>query len=632
MFKKTFNNLNSFLLPVVLSYILEPKILSSFFAKTTRESVLGTLGLFLLFILRVYFYSGMYGCLIEFITGEEISLKNRKFVNNVKSFWKLYLFCAVLPIIIHFLLYLFIPSINISVLFITSILDVPVLYIISKKILFEKYLSPGSLQRKKILVQFSEGCIVVGLFVLNIASYILASSLEGDNFYQYRLTLFFIRYLHFLIFLYLSSLIINRYPEVINKFKSEKELYLINPLAEGVLMAVGSLCLRTYPAIFIVLKAFTPKNYKIREFNRIFWRRKYVKSNKLVAITCFSSNTPEAYRIAKSFQQKGSKVVMGGCHVTFFPDEALEYCDSVVIGDAEGAWEKVIEDYENGCLKEKYIGYRDEAGRRKVHEELMSSSPAIVKDYIESSRGCKFKCEFCAISSLLGDKICKKPVEEIVELLRKVKEKYRSVTFIDNNIYADPSYTKELLEAIKPVGILWAASTSIDIAKNDEMLQLAKDSGCVNLLIGYEISDKSYEKEKGGKLAMADQYRILTKKIKKKGISVKGHFIFGFDDDSYKSLFSLWKFCFLLSPFITVVSLLTPLPGSKFYSQLLKEKRLKNLSWRNYSLTSMVFEHKNMNSGIIGRMYPLIMIFFLVSSSLGGLMLFCLWFYVDHVF
>jgi radical SAM superfamily enzyme YgiQ (UPF0313 family) len=309
---------------------------------------------------------------------------------------------------------------------------------------------------------------------------------------------------------------------------------------------------------------------------------------------------------------------MGGPHVSYLIDEALEYCDSVVIGEAEGIWPQVVADYENKTLKKKYDGASSDDYHRLVHQELLNSPPEVIKDYLETTRGCKFKCHFCTIPSFSGGRTRRKPVFEVVELLEKVKPKYRDVTFIDNNIYSDPTYARELFKALKPLKMRWTTQCTIDIAKNDETLALAKEAGCTGFLFGYEIYNGSQAKEEGGKYSMAENYLRFTNKIKKAGIQIKAHYIFGYDTDSLKSLWRLWKFCFSIRPFFTIVSLLTPLPGSALYDDMVKENRLTNLNWHNYACHALVFRHKQINNTLLSALYPVIYVVFLLTTSQAG--------------
>ena len=617
LLSKSFSILHSCLSIVLITYLLDV-----IFA---RLVYLGMWALAMLLVLpaKVWVFSGIYGALVELVSGEEIVFKLSHVKRNAKEFWKIYLLFAVMPFLFYAVMILSgINLLHISIYVIYAHLNIFIMYGMAHFIFHKKYCRPGARQKVKPVMT---GKMFVTLFVL-YALYVLIFDLpyfyDPDAFDLTRITLIGFNYLNFMIFLYLAIVLQEQHPEVEKSFIHEKEIYLVNPLGGGLFFHLGSMALRHYPPVFVVIKALSPKGYQFREFNQHSWHERYYAGNKLVAITCFTSNSPDCYRIAHEFRKRGSKVVLGGPHVTFLPDEALEYCDSVVVGEVESVWEEVIKDYENNSLKRKYTGVPVSECHTLVHQELLNSPPEIIKDFLETTRGCKFKCHFCTVPAISGGKVRTQPIFDVVELIKKVKSKYRSVSFIDNNIYNDPAYAKELFKALKLLNIKWATQCTIDIAKNDEVLRLAKDSGCYSFLIGFEISDSSLEKQEGGKLAMATKYRQYAKKIQDLGIRIKAHFIFGFESDNFKGLWNFWKFCFSIRPFITIMSILTPFPGSKVYDDMIKEDCISNLNWRHYGAQSLVFKHKKMNNFLLARLWPAIyLLFFFTTSKVGYILL-----------
>ncbi|MBU1997342.1 MAG: radical SAM protein, partial [Candidatus Omnitrophica bacterium] len=324
---------------------------------------------------------------------------------------------------------------------------------------------------------------------------------------------------------------------------------------------------------------------------------------------------------AKGFKDAGSKVIMGGPHISCLPDEALEYCDSVVIGDCESVWLEIIQDYENDCLKQKYFKPVTEEDHHTVNVALLDLSPKDIAGYLEATRGCKFQCDFCSVPYLSNATIYKRPIEDVIALLKKAKTEYKHLGFIDTNLFNNPPYAKELFAEMKKLNITWRMQCTIDIAKDDEALKLAKESGCTSILFGYEIVADSKEKEKKGKYSMADQYIEFTKKIQKLGIKVKAQFIFGFENDTLRNIFDIWKFSLVIMPQFSSTSLLTPLPGSKLYKNFSAENRITNLNWRRYSLSYMVFKHNNFRNSTITRLFPFVYSFINLTASSGGLMI-----------
>ncbi len=219
----------------------------------------------------------------------------------------------------------------------------------------------------------------------------------------------------------------------------------------------------------------------------------------------------------------------------------------------------------------------------------------------------------------------KRSVAEVMPLIKKIADRKMPITFIDNNIYADPAHAKELFQAMIPLKTWWAASASINIAQDNETLRLLKESRCCQLLIGYEIDADSAMQKKEGKFALAKDYVPLTRKLQKANILIQGQFIFGFPGDSWASLVRLWWFCFRLSPAYTIVSFLTPLPGSRFFEESIREEKLLNLNWRSYDLMRQVVETPRLKSSwILQNAFTPISLLLLFTTSFAGRILIAL--------
>lgn len=551
----------------------------------------------LLFIgIKIYIESGTYGSIIDIASSKIASPSVKNFRQNAKKYWKIYTLLLFIKLItIHGINHIC-GHFSFRGSFPPVYMDLFILYLISSFIFKDKFIRPLNLRPRRMFLTKTETCQTIFLYIINVMIPLLINPLQTHTNFLTNEPIAIFTYSHLLLFSFLSQIFLKNYPEIENSLENKgKELYLICPAMCGLFTGLIYGWLKLHPAFFIILKALTPKEYAIKKFSMLPWKKRFYKKNKLVAITCYTSNCHEAYNIAKGFKDAGSTVIMGGPHVTFFPDEALQFCHSVVIGEAESVWAPLIKEYESGQLQKKYFGEALDQVPPEIQEELLSSDPQIVKDYIETTRGCKFHCDFCTISSLSNGKLRKKPIEEVIAILKKLlRSKYKFILLMDNNIYSDPQYAKELFKAIKPLKIKWGSQCSIDIGKDPEALRLAKESGCIHLLIGYEIFDDSQETTRGGKLAYSPRYKELTKAIKKAGIPIKAHFIFGFESDRLSHFFHLWFFCTMLNLPFAAFTILTPLPGTKLHANLLKEDRILNYNWRNYDLQHLVFEHENL--------------------------------------
>src|SRR3954467_11317751 len=103
------------------------------------------------------------------------------------------------------------------------------------------------------------------------------------------------------------------------------------------------------------LAALTPSGIDVTIKDDLYEDIGYDEPCDLVGLTCMSHQASRAYQIADEFRRRGVPVVLGGFHATLAPDEALQHADAVVVGEAEGVWEKVLEDAASGNLRGRYV-------------------------------------------------------------------------------------------------------------------------------------------------------------------------------------------------------------------------------------------------------------------------------------
>jgi radical SAM superfamily enzyme YgiQ (UPF0313 family) len=612
-----FSILHSFFSAVVVVFLVEQLSGAHFFtnnpAVVLAEGVVSA-------ALRIFVYSGVYATLVELRSGEEILFSLKRFLHNAKGYWPVFAILELFLFSVNLVLFSYFPNSKLLHPHVAVHVNILLQFVFAYTAVYRKYLVPMGLRPRKVFLPRQDVLTVSGLFVTGLALHYALMALPGNDSMGLRIGRFGGVWLQLLTFIYLSGCFLDGYPEIQEKFLKRKEIYLVTPPGGyGLIFNIFFLIFRMYPPIFIILKALTPKEYYFREFFQVIWRPRYYAAGKLVAIACITQTTPEVYQLARKFREQGSKVVLGGPHVAFFPDEALEYCDSIVVGEVEGVWKDVIRDYENGTLQKRYQGVPCENFADELHREMISLPPEKTKFFLETSRGCKFDCDFCSIPAVTAREVRKKPVPEVVELIRHCRPSASFFTFFDANIYNDPVYFKDLAIALKPLKIKWKAFSTIDIGANEDILRLAKESGCTMLGIGYEVPAGS--QERNGKFSMSERYLLYTRRIKKAGIKIKANFTIGFESDALtlKSLWKLWKFCFLLRPYNLGVGVLTPFPGSRLYARMLQNNRMINLNWHQFTTTTMLFKHDHINNQVMDAAYPWLVIFFAFTTSLSGL-------------
>jgi len=381
----------------------------------------------------------------------------------------------------------------------------------------------------------------------------------------------------------------------------KKDLILINPKCGGIIVRNITLpFLKLFfgpPMSLLTLAALTPKDYNIRIFNlKTFWRKEDFPQGALVGITSYTKNVKQAYRIADRYKKAGCHVVMGGPHVSALPEEALAHCHSVVIGEAESVWPNVLEDHKKGKLNETYSGTPVADWHTRAFDYLLRLTPRQLQHAgIYASRGCKYNCDYCVVAGRKDLRFA--PCNEVIQLVERIKSGIRKpvVLFNDDNIFTSPGYAKELFRRLVPLDIRWHALSSIDIALDEEALELARKSGCISLQIGFE-SIHPNRLLKAGYLSSSADYLRLIRKIRKKKIRIIGCFMMGFDYDTPLDYLRLLVFLAQARLFHILLGILTPFPGTALYFKLLKEKRITSFDWGQYEVFHVVFKPKNMSA------------------------------------
>src|SRR5215472_13124195 len=144
----------------------------------------------------------------------------------------------------------------------------------------------------------------------------------------------------------------------------------------------------------------------------------------LVGVSVGSKTAARAYAIADAYRARGSRVVLGGIHVTALPEEGLEHADAVVSGEAEWLWQEVVEDARCGRLGRtrslmhrsiyKHEKWPELVGLPMPKRDLLRSVRYVPFDVVQTTRGCPFPCEFCSVSTYNGSKFRFRPVAEVI--------------------------------------------------------------------------------------------------------------------------------------------------------------------------------------------------------------------------
>lgn len=387
-------------------------------------------------------------------------------------------------------------------------------------------------------------------------------------------------------------------------------LYLINPSNSLVSIDVKKSFWNKYrvwkPLNLLIIAGLTPSDWDITIIDENISTPDYenLKPPDLVGLTTFTSQANRAYEIADYFRKRNIPVVMGGIHATMCTEEALNYVDCVVKGEAEGIWGNVLEDFKKGCLEKVYECERQPMDNMPIARHDLLPDGAYFFGAIQTTRGCPLNCTFCSVSSFNGKKYRRRPIEDVIEEFKIIKEKH--ILIVDDNLIGTSSdhiaNAKKLFRAIIDAKIKKRiiAQVTINMADDVELMKLAVKAGCFGVFIGFESPHHAGLKEikKVFNLHKDRNLKESVKRMHKYGLSVVGSFIIGLDIDEpgigrkIAETASHYKIDILNS------MMLTPLPGTDLWNNFHAQNRIAVNKypddWKYFTLTYPVAKYKNL--------------------------------------
>ena len=272
------------------------------------------------------------------------------------------------------------------------------------------------------------------------------------------------------------------------------------------------------------------------------------------------------------------------------------------IGEAEGTWADIIEDYKNGRLKKRYI-----CGGKLRGEDITAPAYDLIDkenylycNIVHTSRGCPFRCDFC-YNSAFERRYINRDIDAVIDDIKMVGSKH--IMFIDDNFAGSRKWTMDFLKAINPMKLKWNAAVSINAAYDGELLDMMRESGCRSLFIGFEsINPESISGVHKVQNSTYD-YERAVKAIHDRGIMINASFVFGLDGDT-KDTFKATLDWIVKNKIETVTShILTPYPGTALYKRLKEDGRIITEDLSLYNTAHVVFKPASMSEDELYRGY-----------------------------
>ncbi len=324
----------------------------------------------------------------------------------------------------------------------------------------------------------------------------------------------------------------------------------------------------------------------------------------VVAISSFSAQIGEAYELADRYRALGTRVILGGLHVTALPLEALRHADAVAIGEGETVWPTIVDDLRAGNLKPVYDA------RGTNYNFADSPMPRFglldIEKYnrltVQTQRGCPFRCEFCAASIRISPTYKIKPVERVIAEIQSIKSLWKRpfIEFADDNTFVNKAHSKELLRAIAREDVRWFTETDLSVADDLELLDMLRDAGCAEILIGLEGTTFSgidgVEQRTNWKAKRVESYLETIRRIQDRGVRVNGCFILGLDGMGTDSFDAVWEFVQQSGLYDIQITVQTAFPSTPLYARLKQEGRiLRDEAWELCTLFDVNFQPSKMS-------------------------------------
>jgi radical SAM superfamily enzyme YgiQ (UPF0313 family) len=304
----------------------------------------------------------------------------------------------------------------------------------------------------------------------------------------------------------------------------------------------------------------------------------------IIGLTGMTVQRDRMREILEELHARDKFVVIGGPWITVAEDWFPGLADVLFIGEAEETWPRFLEEWSRGEHAARY---------EQVEKSDMAKAPMPRYDLvpfheyamgcIQTSRGCPFQCEFCDIIVIFGRRPrIKNAAQVIAEIDAQHKLGAHVIFLVDDNFIGNKKAAKVILRAIvdwqKKHGypLAFFTEASLDLAEDDELLQLMAEAGLVAVFIGIESPDEAALRETKKLQNVRGGILERVHKVQAAGLEVYAGMIVGFDSDD-ETVFDR-QFAFLQQARIVgaMAGMLSAIPKTPLYARLEAEGRLDN--------------------------------------------------------
>jgi len=356
-----------------------------------------------------------------------------------------------------------------------------------------------------------------------------------------------------------------------------------------------------------VLVSLTPPEHTVDIIDEHFGDTiDYDKEYDFVGITARTIDATRAYEIADNFRKKGQKVILGGIHPSFNPDEAAQHADTIVCGEAENLWTTVLDDVSHNRLKPSYNSKDFPPVKEIAPLDYKRIAAASLREKVDTTRaipiyvtrGCPYTCSFCVTPNFTGKLYRTQKPEDLKAQIQAAKEAFFKKNgtsskpwfmLCDENLGINKKRLWEALETIKECDIIFSVFLSMNFIEDDETVKRLVEAGCFMALVGIEsIKQSNLEAYKKSHVNTPEKIIETIDRCRKAGLSVQGNFLINPNLDSFEDMDDLVRFISKNNIFMPIMQIITPYPGTSMYNEYKEQGLITDEDWEKYNAINVV--------------------------------------------
>jgi radical SAM superfamily enzyme YgiQ (UPF0313 family) len=365
-----------------------------------------------------------------------------------------------------------------------------------------------------------------------------------------------------------------------------KRLRLINPMPNNNPTDTGGI-FNIVPLQLVTLASLTPDDWEVEIQDEAVERLTFGGAPTLVGITIKACTARRGFAIGARYRARGIPVVFGGSHASLAPHDVRAHATSVLIGSAEGIWDRVLADAVAGALAPEYRSPDTGALLRyRLRWELLGDKRYSVYSVV-ATRGCPLRCSFCSIPPMYDRQIRRRAIEDVLADIAAM----RSNRFIlwDENPTADRHFAETLFQAMAPLRRTWFAETTTMVARDERLLRTMRAAGCRGIYLGVEsVTQDSLNHVKKG-FNRASGYREMVARLQGNGIAAHAGIVFGFDHDDADTFDRTLEYLAHCKFNSASLKILTPYPGTPLHDAMQRDGRIFDTNTDNFDEQHVVF-------------------------------------------